>query len=181
MPAAHVARHEQPTSRKPARTALIVSTLLILTGCFTPPPRQAELQSRFDANREVFEALREMALEDEVASVIDRGREFARQPYKFVSASEIGLSETRADTYRHLMTDAGIARVDVDEDGEVSMLMASSGMANRGWRVSAVWRTSRPENVLGSMDDFVRKRGSRNDWSMAYAPAADNWYFRIIW
>jgi hypothetical protein len=96
------------------------------------------------------------------------------------SAQEAGLSEIRADAYRQLMAEVDVQRILAYEHSEVRLALDSWGMANRGWRVLATWRETPPSPLLASLDDFQRAP-NRKDWKTAYAPAAGNWYFEIIW
>lgn len=160
---------------------MLALVFLLLAGCFSPPPKQAELWSKFRANQPIYEILRDMAVEDDLFAAIHYGSEYAKRPFIFESNAAVGIPDERAETYRLLMRHADVSRVDVNEGGEVSMSMAAWGMANRGWRVSAVWRPSPPDKLLSSLDAFQRTSKSSNDWDVAYAPASGNWYFRIIW
>lgn len=160
------------------RLALISAIALLLSGCRATPPSHEELAAEFRANRAGYEALKEMLLQDQLVTVASHGTDFARQPSIWRSASEVGLPAARAQQYRRIMQDADIQRIDQSEDEEVLISMASWGTANRGWRVSAVWRPSPPPRLLGNLDAFQK---TSNKWETAYAPAADSWYFRIVW
>ena len=142
------------------------------------PPSQEQLTTEFYANKANYEALKKMLLQDQFVTVASHGTEFARRPYIWLSASEVGLPTARAQTYRRIMQNADIQRVDRNEDGEVLISMASWGMANQGWRISAVWRASPPPHLLRSLDAFQK---TSHEWETAYAPAAEGWYFRIVW
>lgn len=152
--------------------------LALLSGCRVSPPAQAELVNQFTANRASYELLREMVLSDAIFAVISQGEEFAREPYIFRDPDAVGIPPQRASEYRRLMREANVGRVDVTEEGHVLISMESWGMANRGWRVSAMWRKTPPERLLGSLDEFQK---SSNDWEVGYSRADSDWYFRIVW
>ena len=152
--------------------------LALLAGCGATPPTQDELAKEFSANRQSYETLKDMALSDKLFAVALRGKKFAREPYIFEDPAVVGIPASRAEEYRRLMLAADVQRVDVTEDGNVLISMASWGMANRGWRVSAMWRSTPPESVLPSLDAFKKTSG---DWQSGYSHAAEHWYFRIVW
>jgi hypothetical protein len=152
--------------------------LILLSGCRADPPTQVELDNQFSANHASYEALKDMVLEDKIVAVTANGTEFSRSPYTFEAPQVIGISAPRAKKYQVLMGAADVQRIDVTEDGHVVISMASWGIANRGWRVSAVWRETPVENLLPTLDAF-KKRSSK--WQTGYSKAGENWYFRIIW
>ncbi|MHC9083966.1 hypothetical protein ACYX7E_02890 [Luteimonas sp. RIT-PG2_3] len=160
------------------RIALILIIALLLSGCRVSPPSHEELTAELHANRAEYEELKTMLLQDRLVTVASYGTEFAKKPYMWSGASEIGLPTARAQLYQRIMQDADIQRIDRNEDGEVLISMATWGTANRGWRVSSVWRETPPSHLLPSLDAF---RKTSKEWETAYAPASDNWYFRIVW
>jgi hypothetical protein len=119
-----------------------------------------------------------MTVEDKLSAVIDYGNEYSKKLAVFETPSTAGVSETRAITYRRLMRQAEVQRVDVAEEGEVLISIASWGVANRGWRVSAAWRSRPPKVLLPSLDAFSR---TGQGWDVAYTHVVENWYFRIVW
>jgi hypothetical protein len=156
----------------------ILSLCLLLAGCGSARPSHEELVAEFRERREAYETLRGMITNDALATVAASGEDFARQPHRWHGAAEIGLQASRAQQYRRVMRSADVDRIDRNEDGEVLISMKSWGMANRGWRVSAAWRTRAPSPLLANLDSF---RKTTDEWEVAYAPLADNWYLRIVW
>ena len=141
-------------------------------------PTQRELLVRFNEGRSSFEKLRSMFVEDNLETVGDYGQQFARKPFIWTSALEAGVPDSRAQMYAKLMQETKVKRIDRGEDGSVSISLAGSGMANRGWRISLVSKSVAPTNQLDSIDSF---RKSKQVWKDAYSHVADNWYLRIVW
>ncbi|MEH6422235.1 hypothetical protein [Pseudomonas sp. CGJS7] len=163
------------------RTALLWLALLGLAGCFSPPPKQQALMARFQTERQSYETLRKMMREDGISDIFDYGEEFEKgERRNDRSAESIGLSNGRADAYRALMKQIGVPRAFSAESDEFAVLLDSSGMANRGWRVLAVWRQTPPRPLHDSLDDFQRSKDA-NDWRQGYARADGHWYFKIVW
>ena len=160
------------------RATIILLCLALLSSCRAAPPTQDELAKKFVANRQSYETLKSMALADKLSAIAFRGRKFARKPYVFESHEVVGIPDSRAEKYRQLMVAADVQRVDVTEEGHVLISMASWGIANRGWRVSAMWRRTPPESILPSLDAFKKTSG---DWQTGYSHVAGHWYFRIVW
>jgi hypothetical protein len=160
------------------RAISLILCMALLSGCRATPPAQDELAKTFAANRQGYEILKDMVLADRLIAVASHGKEFARKPYIFEAPAVVGIPAARAMEYRRLMLAADVQRVDVTDDGDVFISMASWGTANRGWRVSAMWRSMPPESLLPTLDAFKKTSG---DWQTGYSRAAERWYFRIVW
>jgi len=157
--------------------ALIVLPFYLLVSG-SSRPTQEELTARFHEHYESYDRLRTMLLEDGYKTVLGYGSELTRDGIHYRSGTELGITEERIKAYNDLMRQTDSKRIDLLEDGSVSISMAGWGMANRGWRINLVWRPSPPSELLASIDDFVN---TSKDWQSAYSPVADDWYLRIIW
>lgn len=159
-----------------------VAVITVLVAWFnwgSTPPKQAELVERFFKDKSSFEQLRSMFLEDRLETIGEYGSKFARQRYVWTGSSEAGIAKSRAQTYANLMTATEIKRIDLGDDGSVSLSIARWGMANKGWRISIVSQgVVPPFPQLSSIDDFKK---SKHEWEDVYSHIADHWYLHILW
>ena len=165
--------------------AAMVLVFVILLGCLfvwigigSTPPEQEELEERFFESRAEYEQLRSMFEEDQLVTVGDYGEQYARRAFAWTTASEVVVSERRARSYQDHMNELDTARIDLQEDGSVSIYLAGWGFASDGWRISLVSNPNEPVPLLTTLDGFSK---TDKDWEVAYSHIDGAWYFRIIW
>lgn len=117
---------------------ILVCCLLVWMGWGSTPPKQADLYSRFSNYHTEYEQLRSMFMEDKLATVGEYGEQYARKRYIWTTASEAGISNERSKSYMAVMSKINAKRIDMLDDGSVSISMESWGMANKGWRMNLV-------------------------------------------
>jgi hypothetical protein len=161
-----------------AAVAVLIVALVGWAMWGATPPRQAELLERFQASRPVYDQLRQMVVDDRLVTVGDYGDKFARKPYLWTSANKAAISEVRQQAYASLMKQTDAQRIDLLENGFVSISMASWGMANNGWRITLMWCASEPTPLVNTIDGFQKSK--TDNWEEAYSHVEGNWYFRII-
>ena len=144
------------------------------------PPHDVALVQQFEANRGVFEELRDM-LEEDVRShnISEVARWGLRTPGQGVprSPEEEGMSKERYQKYLALMEKAGIGAC-IHTGSDYRFTVAGSGFAGSGFRIAVTWNTNKPSPIIANLDNF-RKNGGQ--WEQGYRPLQENWYLWIIW
>lgn len=141
-------------------------------------PKQSELEKQFRSHQAEYVELRTMLVEDKLLTVGDYGEDYSRESFIWTSPQEAAIAQDRANSYKTIMSNIDVPRIEMLDNGSISFSMRSWGMANRGWRINLVWSQEKPKNLLPSLDDFSKKS---REWEMGYSHLEANWYFCIIW
>jgi len=153
--------------------------VLGLSGCFRAPPSHEILTQQFSERHSSFDTLRRMVAEDGISIIGESGNAYSIPGVHWVGPDEVGVSHSRAEEYKRLLRLTDCDRVDVQEDGTVAFSMASWGIANRGWRVSALWSPTIPPKLISNLDAF---RKTSINWDFAHSALPEKgWYLRISW
>jgi hypothetical protein len=161
-----------------AGAVLLIMVGVWFRGCF--PPSQRSLIRNFQRHRDSFEKVRAMLDEDSVViwGITSDGVQDSRVG-DFCRPEDVGLSVRRYNEYRKLLKRAG-ARTVTRRSDEIRFFVAGSGFGSHGWRVAIVHRTTEPNDVIASLNEF-RPDGSSSSANKAYCAIADGWYIWIVW
>ena len=164
-------------------TAIVILAALAVAAfwvsCVEPCrfPTNQQVLARWQKDRQTIFALRDFLKNDSFDNIRDSGV-MSKDTIKTVTSQDAGVTPQVITQIRKQMTSCRVAVMGKRED-EMYFGIGACGFASKGWRLSFVYRTSPPPDVLKSLDDFRRTSGK--NWTTAYVPLEKNWYVRVIW
>lgn len=153
---------------------------LALAGCGRPHlPTDGEVTARWLADQAEIKHMKEL-LDRQPTDIVGLGPQgvMLKSALTQVTAREAGMKNEDLAEFYSGMKRLGILAL-FRSEGETKFLFASSGMANRGFRVFFTAKTSPPEEqLIRSMAEFRRQP---KGWTTAYRPLESGWYVEVLW
>ena len=161
---------------------MIVLPFILLMGCSTRPPKQAELVAAFHAHQRVYQGLRDMLQEDnQILSVTTSGIETTKSNGLRTKPPIQGFSGERYNRYLALLKETGakgVFRWEEAQPRDVGIAIWGSGWGGDTRHIALAWMEQRPTSEVENLDAFFRSSGPH---SPVFSHIEGNWYLWADW
>lgn len=151
--------------------------LLLVLGCDSEHPSDAELEKNFYKHEADFDLLAQMAIED--ADMIRIAPDFTWHKDNadgFASKAKYGFSDERWNEYKQLFPRLGKNNGILNYQPDLILVLASSrGMVTGGSSKGYAYSSNEPLPISDSLDN-VNFKDSQKEINIAYKRLKGNWY-----
>ncbi len=162
--------------------AILIAGLIALIALFvwhTTAPSDRQVVARFERDQAALEELRQTFSHEPPRIIgVTRDSVMLDDTTNWVSPIKAGFSDQRFHDYQELMAHAHVTQV-WNYEGETDFAFAASGFASYGWRLTFVYRTSKPPFEETTIDPPYHRIPAEGPL-VIYRPVAANWYARFL-